>query len=207
MPRQMADPAYRQEMLLHMWDDHVAPINHYVNDLRDSPRGWVPYVAPNHGGVEARVLMVLRDPGPKTYDEDGSGFLCVQNDDATAERECNDFATVGINDRDVTPWNAYPWRWDGKPLHKAQLDAGTQPLLHLMTLMPHLKVLLLQGGEAKAMERRVRRAEAFMSRGIKIVPTFHPGNRAMIACNPVTRAYRTEHRRRAMLEVKAALTE
>ncbi len=40
-----------------------------------------------------------------------------------------------------------------------------------------------------------------------IVPTFHPGNRAMIACNLETRAYRTEHRRRAMLKVKAALTE
>jgi hypothetical protein len=31
------------------------------------------------------VLSVLRDPGPKIQDTIGSGFLCLENDDPTAE--------------------------------------------------------------------------------------------------------------------------
>ena len=64
---------------------HVAPINALVDDLRQWGRGWVPYVAPIYGGVNAQMLSVLRDPGPMTDSAGkGSGFLCLENDDAAA---------------------------------------------------------------------------------------------------------------------------
>jgi hypothetical protein len=51
----------------------------------------VPYVSPHYGGVDARVLNIFQAPGPKTdRQHDGSGFLCVENDDPSAER----FATL-----------------------------------------------------------------------------------------------------------------
>ena len=56
---------------------HVRPVNELVDELHDlDGRGWMPHVAPVHGGVEARVLSVLRDPGPKTQDGVGSPGLC-----------------------------------------------------------------------------------------------------------------------------------
>jgi hypothetical protein len=33
----------------------------------------------------------------------------VENDDPTAELQWPAFAAAGIEARDFTPWNAYPW--------------------------------------------------------------------------------------------------
>jgi hypothetical protein len=90
--RCIRDPQFMQQHLDGLRAPHVAPINALVDDLVDpSGRGWVPYVAPVYGGIDARVLCILRDPGPKTQSEhSGSGFLCPENDDASAER----FATL-----------------------------------------------------------------------------------------------------------------
>jgi hypothetical protein len=52
----MLDPVFRRSRLDGRLP-HVAP----VNALADELRGWVPYVAPLYGGVEARMLSVLRD--------------------------------------------------------------------------------------------------------------------------------------------------
>jgi hypothetical protein len=110
--RRMRDPQFRQQQWDGRWAPHVAPINALVDELRDDPsgRGWAPYVSPDYGGVDARVLNIFRDPGPKTHRQhDGSGFLCVENDDASAER----FATLqdgaGIAVGETLSWNAYPW--------------------------------------------------------------------------------------------------
>ncbi|MFC8276504.1 hypothetical protein ACFUJR_29020 [Streptomyces sp. NPDC057271] len=88
MARQMADETFRTDQERNRYAAHVRAINELVDGLRDQDgRGWMPYVAPWHGGTEARVLSVLRDPGPKTQDGTGSGFLCTENDDPTAERQ------------------------------------------------------------------------------------------------------------------------
>lgn len=89
MSRQMADPDFRtaQSSGAHT-ETHIAPINEFVDRIRDRDgRGWVPYVAPLHGGFDAQVLSILRDPGHATQDGAGSGCLCVENDDPTAERQ------------------------------------------------------------------------------------------------------------------------
>jgi hypothetical protein len=58
--------------------------------------------------MDARILSVVRDPGPMTREGSGSGFLCVENDDPTAETQCGLFEAYGISPRWVLPWNAYP---------------------------------------------------------------------------------------------------
>jgi hypothetical protein len=84
----MRDPQFRQQQFDDLRAPHIAPVNALVDELTDpAGRGWVPYVAPVYGGVDARVLCIQRDPGPKTHSGlGGSGFLCLENDDATAER-------------------------------------------------------------------------------------------------------------------------
>lgn len=83
----MRDPRFREAQTGGIRLPHVAPINDLVDDLRTEGRGWVPYVAPMYGGVDAEMLSVFRDPGPMTNDLSGrgSGFLCLENDDPAAE--------------------------------------------------------------------------------------------------------------------------
>lgn len=111
MVRLMRDADFRAEQLNGLRAGHIAPITDLVDHLRNSGQGlWAPYVAPMYGGIHARLLSVLRDPGPKTnVDRGGSGFLSMENDDATAERISGLFAEAGIEASEIVPWNAYPW--------------------------------------------------------------------------------------------------
>ena len=69
----MANADFRKQQRDHRLDTHVASINAFVSKLRDRDgHGWLPEVAPMHGGVDARVLSVLRDPGPKTAEATSS---------------------------------------------------------------------------------------------------------------------------------------
>jgi hypothetical protein len=71
--------------------------------------GWVPYVAPVYGGVEARVLNIHRAPGPKTNTQHGgSGFLYLENDDASAERFATLLGSADIPVGETQSWNGYP---------------------------------------------------------------------------------------------------
>src|ERR1700751_2936908 len=95
--RRMREPAFRRSQEEGIWSPHVAPINALVDQLRAEGRGWVPYVAPIYGGIEARMLSILRDPGPMTNAADGgSGFLCLENDDPAAELFATLLAAAGI---------------------------------------------------------------------------------------------------------------
>jgi hypothetical protein len=145
----MADPVFRQEQQAHRYDENVRPINEMVDELRNDAVGlWMPYVAPVHGGTEARLLSVLRDAGPKTQEGIGSGFLCLENDDPTAESQRVAFAEVGLGAADITPWNSYPWYINRAP-KAAELERGVEPLLRLIGMMPLIRVLFLQGGKPR----------------------------------------------------------
>ncbi|WP_229716192.1 uracil-DNA glycosylase [Mangrovihabitans endophyticus] len=174
----------------------MAPINALVDELHDEQgRGWLPYVAPVHGGTRARVLSVLRDPGPATQVGVGSGFLCVENDDATAEQQARGFADAGIALEEVTPWNAYPWYINRKPTGE-ELDAGVDALMRLIALMPRLTVVLLQGRDAQACWKRLVRHEPLplQKLGLEVVQTYHPSQQALWAPNPDERDRRRQHR-------------
>jgi len=156
MARRMADEKFRNEQWEKRDAKHIAPFNQFVDELRCDERGWAPYVAPMYGGIRARLLSVLRDPGPKTQDSLGSGFLCMENDDPTAEKISEFFAGVGIKAKDIVPWNAYPWYINRAP-NAAELNAGTEPLKHVIDLMRDLSVVMLHGGEAqKGWKRLIR---------------------------------------------------
>lgn len=190
--RRMRDPQFRQQQENGVRAPHIAPINALVDELRDDPsgRGWVPYVSPDYGGVDARVLNIHRDPGPKTHRQhDGSGFLCVENDDPGAERFATLLDGAGIPVGETLSWNAYPWYiYDRKP-GAAELEAGVEPLRRLLGLLPRLRVVMLHGGSAQdGWKRLARRYPDLISR-LEAVATFSTGNRAFIGA-PEVRAER-----------------
>lgn len=202
----MADPEFRQQQ----WDDryalHIAPVNEYVDELREVGRGWAPYVAPLHGGVEARVLSILRDPGPATQDGKGSGFICVENNAGSAELQAVLLEQAALSPYELLPWNAYPWYINRAP-KAAELDAGVQTILHLLELAPRLKVVLLQGGDADHAWRRLLRQspEIERERGLTVVRTFHPSPQALFVRDLEERAARVKRRADAFVEVAGLL--
>ena len=103
---------YRDDLFRRRYEPHVARINKLVDRLRaEHPERFIPYVAPTYGGENARVLALLQDPGPKTNPENmnGSGMLCIENVDGSAERYKMYLAKYGIDVCDIQAWNAFPW--------------------------------------------------------------------------------------------------
>jgi hypothetical protein len=179
MPRLMRDPAFRAEQESRLHEPHVAPISDYIRGLRDSGGEWVPWVAPLHGGVEARVLSVLRDPGPMVHHIGGSGMICVENDDQTAETLYGLIEQAGLTPWDVVPWNAYPWYINQKPT-LAQLRAATPALLGLIALLPKLEAVVLQGEDAQlAWRLAIRHQPALRHRRLEVFETYHPSVQAL----------------------------
>lgn len=207
MVRRMVDSCFREEQWGHRHDDHIAPINRLVDEIREEPgRGWAPYVAPMYGGINARLLSVLRDPGPMTQVNGGSGFLCMENDDATAEAICNFFDAAGIKADDIVPWNAYPWYINRKPT-AVELNAGVAPLTRILDLLPKLRVVMLHGGAAhSAWKRLIRRHPNLVAiRGLHIIETYHTSRQAFWHPDPEVRETRRTHLRESFNEANQQL--
>jgi len=204
----MRDPQFRQQQVDGLRAPHVAPANALVDELNDpSGRGWVPYVAPVYGGVNARVLNIHRDPGPKTHSQHGgSGFLCTENDDASAERFASLLDSAGIAVRETLSWNAYPWYINRSP-RSAELEAGVEPLRRLLGLLARLRVVMLHGGSARDGWRRglARRHPDLVLR-LEVVPTYHTSNQAFIG-PPEVRAARMTALREAFARTARILQE
>lgn len=186
--RRMRDPVFRRSQEEGIRLPHVEPINALVDELRQEGRGWVPYVAPLYGGVEARMLSILRDPGPMTdSNAKGSGFLCLENDDPAAERFATLLHEAGLRADQMVPWNAYPWYINRKPV-AAELQVGLTPLRRLLTLLPRLRVVMLNGGEAQYLWRYFERTDPCAALPYQALPTYHTSRQAFIGTREVREA-------------------
>lgn len=204
VPRQMQSTVFRDEQHARLHEPHIAPITAYVERLR-TPELWLPYVAPLHGGVNARMLTVLRDPGPATRDEGGSGMLCVENRDQTAENQFHLMAQAGMSPTDFTPWNAYPWYINRAP-SSDELREASPTLVGLLELLPNLEVVMLQGTEAQAAWRIAVEAQpAIRRRRLITLETYHPSNQALQTPSAEERRRRIEHRIATWREAGAIL--
>lgn len=208
MVRRMAEEAFRKSQENHRLDAHIAPINQFVAELQDPTNNlWLPEIAPMHGGIDALVLSILRDPGPKTQVGSGSGFLCIENDDPTAERQLQLFEQHGISPREVLPWNAYPWYVNRAP-KAAELNAGADVLRRLLDLVPDCRVVLLQGTHAVDVWRRALKLSPTLSqdRSIEAVESIHPGRQALWTPDPGERQARVDKQTAAYARVAAIIS-
>lgn len=210
MVRRMSDPKFKAKQLSGKYQPHVERVNRLVDALREAEppvgRGWAPYIAPIHGGTEAQILSILRDPGPKTHKDTGSGMLCVENDDDSAALQCDLLASADLTPRDLTPWSL-PWfRYDqSSGLSSPQITEGLDPLRRIVDLMPALEVVLLQGGDAQTLWKRFARKEPRLAGRYAVVETFHPGRTALRHPDPEVRKAREARRYAAFQEARIAL--
>jgi hypothetical protein len=207
MAGRMRDKGFREEQLADVRAEHVAPINALVDRIKDpAAELWAPYIVSGYGGTSARLLSVLRDPGPKTkLDHGGSGLLSTDNDDPTAKGIADGLSAAGIAVTDVLPWNIYPWYINRKPT-TVELDAGAAPLVELIALLPELRVVMLHGGSAHQSWRRlVRNHPEIRTRGLTVIETFHIGRQAFWHRDPEVRQYRRDHLAQAFQDAARAV--
>jgi len=111
----------------------------------------VPHFDPAEAGTEARALLLLEAPGPKTVPKwGGSGFISVDNDDLMAQNIWTTRNAVGLHDH-VLAWNIVPWvlgRASVKPA-ATDLAQGSVELRGLLDLLPDVRVIILSGRKAQ----------------------------------------------------------
>lgn len=164
----MRDRTFREDQWSRRFAPHVAPINQLVDEMRRERGAGMPYVAPIYGGIAAEVLFMFQDPGRGTDEaRAGSGFLCAENDDPSAQlfAECLDAAGLAVSR--VVTWNASPWLRPGprgSPTAQ-ELESGVEPAIRLLSLLPELRVVILMGKIAQDGWRRLcRRHPAMLHR-------------------------------------------
>jgi len=65
-------------------DRHVAPLNRLVEEMNAGREHLAPWFDPDGGGISARVLFLLENPGRRATATGGSGFISADNKDDTA---------------------------------------------------------------------------------------------------------------------------
>ncbi|MFD6893267.1 GreA/GreB family elongation factor [Rhodococcus sp. NPDC060086] len=179
--QQCSDKAYRDDMYRRRTDPNVRSINEYVDRLRsEHPGVFIPYVAPTYGGVHARLLTLMQDPGPKTdlAKHNGSGMICLENADLTAARQKYFMAQAGIDVSQIVSWNAYPWAKPHPQTDASDLAAAVA-LRGFLELLPHLQVVILNGVVARRVWGVMKERDPRIAAGIWEFPTRHTSPRAV----------------------------
>lgn len=135
-------------------EQSVQPLREWARALSDRRGAVVPQFDPAEAGVDAKLLFLQEAPGPMTNAGNrrpGSGFISVDNDDATAEAVWRARDASGLHDGFLA-WNIVPWYLGAasrKPTSR-EVAEGAQATLELLQLLPYLEVVALVGRYAQA---------------------------------------------------------
>lgn len=185
-PKQHRDSDFLASKQARLWEEHVAPINQFVDQVKvevaelralagESERPVVvPYVDPDSGGVRAKVLFLMESPaGPAAL---GSGMLSADNDDETAKNVWRAYEASGLPRTFGLHWNAVPWYvGDGKKnkgVTPTDVEQGRAYLDQLLDLAPEISVVLALGRPAQS---SIAAAERDLNaRDIQVISAPHP---------------------------------
>ena len=186
-PKRHKDSAFLAAKQARLWEGHVAPINQLVDQIRleiaddwaeahtgSAPPVFVPYVDPDSGGIQAKVLFVLESPaGPAAL---GSGMLSADNNDGTAKNVWLSYQASGMPRTFGLAWNAVPWYvGDGKRnrnVAATDVARGMEYLRQLLDLAPDVRVVLALGKPAQASVASAY--DVLRPRGIRVLNAPHP---------------------------------
>ncbi|WP_324291875.1 uracil-DNA glycosylase [Microbacterium memoriense] len=122
------------------------------------------------------MLFVFEAPGPMTNagnKRPGSGFISVDNNDATAANMWNARNESGLHEGALA-WNIVPWYLgvaSRKPTND-ELRDGASELVDLIALLPRLELVVLGGLYAQKGWQRHIGATTFV--GPDVVDMWHP---------------------------------
>lgn len=172
-PKSLSDQTIRHNRIGKIYDEHVAPLNKFVDTLRDEMGNQfqIPYFDPLDGGINAKVLFLLEAAGPKAV---YSGFISRSNPDETAKNFYLINEEMGIKRELTAIWNIVPWYiGDGNKIRPANRDDVSRGCRTLKNLLPHfksLKAIVLVGGKS----RSARGVIEELAKNVSIFETHHP---------------------------------
>jgi hypothetical protein len=188
MSRRMANVGFRDAQLSQTFAPQVREVNRLCDVLMaEKPDSTVPYVAPHYNAANAKILSLYSNPGPRLGDGSAPSFLSRENDEPTAERMSQIYATVGLSDADVVPWNAYPWNLQQaypNGLPPQLVVDGLVPLKRMLELHPRIRAVVAHGADAQRSMRllstKKRFADFARSRPLVVLEARHPANRVFV---------------------------
>ncbi|MDF1704877.1 MAG: uracil-DNA glycosylase [Aeromicrobium sp.] len=133
-------------------EPHVFALNALVRAWRaavDEQR-FVPWFDPDGPGVNARILVLMESPGPRTVAAGDLGFSTEDNDDPTAAALRAARASAGVARDGYVRWNVVPWpTYDAtghrRPPLVRDLEEARPALKELWAALPDLHVVVAVG--------------------------------------------------------------
>lgn len=176
----LAERTARAERLARVREPHVQPLNALVRRWRSTGL-VVPWFDPADGGVDARVLVLMEAPGPRTIRYGDDGFCSEDNDDPTARTFAALRREAGLCRRRYVRWNAVPyavhdddggWRAPRAADHRAAV-----PMLRaVLDLLPGLEVVVVLGASAVRVHAAVTSTQP-VTRALPLLAAPHPSPR------------------------------
>lgn len=176
-------PTARAALWKRLDESHVAPLVELADDLaagRGMVRGAVPYPDPDGGGVRARVLFLLNDPGDGAKNVGcGSGMLTILNTDMTSSKQRKAVDHTGFDRGAALHWNGIPW-----PVAKAdrsrQITPAATALLRLLDMLDDLNGVITLGEFALKVWTAANRRTG-QHHGVEHVHSAHPERSSYVA--------------------------
>lgn len=179
MSRRMRLQSFRDDAWDRRYTGAVEPLNRFVDELRSTHDDSIPYVDPDCGGVNARVMLLLQDPGPMAAGPAGaSRFLSYENDDPTAANVYQLLHRVELPWSSCVPWNAVPW-YINRRGKVAEVRKALPSLRSFRRLLPQLRVVVPMDASAQDAWRRFATAYPLDIAGLTVVDTCHPSSRGI----------------------------
>ncbi|RKT68959.1 uracil-DNA glycosylase [Saccharothrix variisporea] len=127
---------------------HMKPLTEFAQKIAQERKAEVPLFDPASGGINAKVLLLLESPGPKSVAKGGSGFISLDNDDQTAVNGFTAMAEAGLSRQVCLNWNVVPWYLSGHAPTPADLRAAIPYLVELLRMLKSLKAVVVLGTPA-----------------------------------------------------------
>jgi hypothetical protein len=123
---------------------HVAPLNRVVERLRELPEdgSTVPWFDPAGAGVDARVLVLGRDPSRVAHAT--TGFISPDNPDPTADNMSWLRDEAGLRPTELIHWNVVPW-FIGDRDEKGEARRSRPWLEKVLAFLPRLEAVACFG--------------------------------------------------------------
>ncbi len=149
-PRSLRDPSERETRKDRLDDPRIQPLTAQVRRIREEKQEEIkpediPYFDPLDGGIQARCLFLLQDPGPKAVK---SCFISRNNDDPTAENFFRLNEKAGLDRKLTVSWNIVPWRV--RDVGDQEIQQGIPYLRCLLQHLQNLEVIVLVGQKAQS---------------------------------------------------------
>lgn len=172
-PKSLREPIVIQSRRAGLFDPHISSLTHFVKTIRKETgrNKEIPYFDPLDGGINAKCLFLFEAPGPSAVD---SGFISRNNPDESAKNFFELNHQSGLPRKLTISWNVVPWYIGTgskiRQANKKDIEEGKPYLLRLLSLLPHLRIIVLSGLKAQ-------KAETWMNEHcplLTLVKTWHP---------------------------------